>query len=55
MAGSPGESGRAQPRNAPSLAVILFGLGVTARDGLVLGLGIAALTAGLWFTVQAFA
>lgn len=33
---------------APGLAVVLFGLGMTARDGLVLALGTAAVGGALW-------
>lgn len=33
---------------APSLAILLFGLGMTARDGLVLLLGSLAMAASIW-------
>jgi hypothetical protein len=33
---------------APGLAVVFFGLGMVARDGLWLGLGTAAMAGALW-------
>jgi hypothetical protein len=34
---------------APGLAIVLFGLGLTARDGVLLAAGAATLTVALWF------
>lgn len=33
----------------PSLAIVIFGLGMTARDGLLLLIGMAGVTAAAWF------
>lgn len=33
---------------APGIAVVLFGLGMTAKDGLWLGLGVAAVAGSIW-------
>jgi len=33
---------------APGIAIVLFGLGMTARDGLWLGLGMAAVAGSIW-------
>jgi len=37
---------------APGLAVVLFGLGMTARDGLVLALGSAVVGAAVWLLTR---
>lgn len=39
---------------APGLAIVLFGLGMTARDGLLLLAGTAAMGASSWFVVAPF-